>query len=176
MAPDEQTEFSQDKRGGTDGGDVLVDGEVGDHPAHAVVVAQIGGAGKSTGQHDIVVLVEVDLIEGDITADGDLLGAYGIACGHGRDKCGAHTAAAQNIDDGEAFDGLETIGYEYGNTGHGKSSLRAYDLPIDSLNAYTHVDKGRIRLPGENRPICRAIMQTGRYVRRAVVANACLER
>ena len=45
MAPLEQVELAQDKRGGADGGDVLGCGELADHVADALIGAQVGSTG-----------------------------------------------------------------------------------------------------------------------------------
>ena len=49
----------------------------------------------------------------------DLLGADHVARSHHGDERGAYAASAEDVYDGQAFDGLEAISYEYGDTGHG---------------------------------------------------------
>ena len=128
MAPLEQVELAQDKRGGADGGDVLGCGELADHVADALICAQVGGTGQAAGQHDAVVLVKVDLIKERIAGHGDLQRAYDLARGHDRDERGTHAAAAHDIDHGQAFNSFKAIGGENGNAGHEGSFHRRHTI------------------------------------------------
>ena len=118
----EYAEFRQDEGCGANGGDVLGSSELAHQLTDALVGAKVGGAGQAAGQHDVVVFGEIDLVERDVACDGNLLGGDDVARIHDRDEGGVDAAATQDIDDGQAFDGLKTIGGKYGNSGHGKSS------------------------------------------------------
>ena len=104
---------------------MLFRGKLAHEVAHALVTAQVGRARQAAGKHDVVIVVEIDLFEGAVAGDFDLLRAYGIASRHGRHEGDAHAASPKHIDHREAFDCFKSIGNEHGDCAH-RGSLHTY--------------------------------------------------
>ena len=78
----QNAQFGQDEWGGANGGDVSGGGELTHELADALVGAQVRGSGEPSGEHDVVVVREVDLVEHGVAGHGNLLGGDHIARVH----------------------------------------------------------------------------------------------
>ena len=76
--------------GGADGSDRLAGGELAHQLADALIASQMGRAGHAAGQHHVVVLGEVHVVEDLVAGDAYLLGAHHVARIHDGDEGGAH--------------------------------------------------------------------------------------
>ena len=100
-----------------------------DEQGAAVGMEMVSEAAEGANRTKTVSEIQIDLGEGHVAGDGDLLRGHHVTGVHDRDERGVNAAPPQHVDDGQAFDGLKSIGGEYGNSGHGKSSRLDAAMP-----------------------------------------------